>query len=72
MAKINFINAKRNSFYCDGIFSIGVYIKEGKAVLIDSGISKDVAKEVDKALTQANAQLSAIINTHITHSLMTL
>ncbi len=27
MAKINLIQAKDNSFYCDGIFSIGVYIK---------------------------------------------
>jgi glyoxylase-like metal-dependent hydrolase (beta-lactamase superfamily II) len=64
MAKINLIQVKDNSFYCDGIFSIGVYIKKNIAVLIDSGISKDVAKEVDKALIQANVQLAAIINTH--------
>lgn len=64
MAKINLVKVKDNSFYCDGIFSIGAYIKDGMAVLIDSGISKDVAKEVDKALGQADAQLTAIINTH--------
>lgn len=64
MAKINLIQVKGNSFYCDGVFSIGVYIKDGMAVLIDSGISKDSAKEVDKALVQANVQLMAIINTH--------
>lgn len=64
MAKINLINVKNNSFYCDSVFSIGVYIKDRMAVLIDSGISKDVAKEVDKALAQANAQVTAIINTH--------
>lgn len=64
MAKINLIQVKGNSFYCDGVFSIGVYIKDKMAVLIDSGISKDVAKEVDKALVQAHAQLTAIINTH--------
>lgn len=64
MAKINLVKVKNNSFYCDGIFSIGAYIKDGTAVLIDSGISKDVAKEVDKALGQADAQLTAIINTH--------
>lgn len=64
MAKINLLKAKGNSFYCDGIFSIGVYIKDNTAVLIDSGISKDVAKEVDRALAQAKAQLIAIINTH--------
>lgn len=64
MAKINLIQAKGNSYYCDSIFSIGVYIKEKKAVLIDSGISRDVAKEIDKCLIQANVQVAAIINTH--------
>lgn len=64
MAKINLIQAKGNSFFCDGIFSIGVYIKDKSAVLIDSGISKDVAKEIDKALIEANVQVMAIINTH--------
>jgi glyoxylase-like metal-dependent hydrolase (beta-lactamase superfamily II) len=64
MAKINLIQVKGNSFYCDSVFSIGVYIKGKMAVLIDSGISKDVAKEVDKSLTQANIQVAAIINTH--------
>lgn len=43
MAKINLIQVKDNSFYCDSVFSIGAYIKEKMAVLIDSGISKDVA-----------------------------
>ncbi len=64
MGKINLIQVKDNSFYCDSVFSIGVYIKDKMAVLIDSGISKDVAKEVDKSLTQANIQVAAIINTH--------
>ncbi len=50
MAKINLIQAKDNSFYCDSIFSIGVYIKHKMAVLIDSGISKDVAKDIDTSL----------------------
>ncbi|MFI5342964.1 MAG: MBL fold metallo-hydrolase [Chlamydiales bacterium] len=64
MAKINLIKAKNNSFYCDSIFSIGVYIKEKMAVLIDSGISRDIANEIDKSLIQANIQVAAIINTH--------
>lgn len=34
------------------------------AVLIDSGISKDLAKELNKTLTQANYEAVAIINTH--------
>ena len=34
------------------------------AVLIDSGISRDIAKEIDKCLIQANVQVATIINTH--------
>lgn len=64
MAKIQLIAVKGNSFYCDGVFSIGVYIEDHKAVLIDSGISKDVAKEIDKCLKEAHVQITAIINTH--------
>lgn len=64
MAKIGLLHAKGNSFFCDGIFSIGVYIKDKKAVLIDSGISKDTAKEVNKALAETGIDVAAIINTH--------
>lgn len=64
MGKVNLIQAKNNSFFCDGVFSIGVYRMGERAVLIDSGISKDVAKEVDKVLKQANLRVAAIINTH--------
>ncbi|MBA2727986.1 MAG: MBL fold metallo-hydrolase [Parachlamydiaceae bacterium] len=64
MARINLIRVKDNSYYCNSIFSIGVYIKDNMAVLIDSGISKEVAKEVDKSLSQINIHVAAIINTH--------
>lgn len=64
MAKMNLLQVKGNSFFCDGIFSIGVYIKGKVAVLIDSGISKDVAKEVHKVLNAENIQVCALINTH--------
>jgi glyoxylase-like metal-dependent hydrolase (beta-lactamase superfamily II) len=64
MGKINLIAAKGNSFFCDGIFSVGVYVKNDEAILIDSGISKDYAKEINKALIENKLQLKAIINTH--------
>lgn len=64
MAKIQLIPIKNNSFYCSGVFSVGVYIKDGLAVLIDSGISKDSAKEIDKCLMEAGVRITAIINTH--------
>ena len=64
MAKINLIQIKGHSYFCEGIFSIGVYIKDNRVILIDSGISKDVAKDVDKALMSKGLQVAAIINTH--------
>jgi glyoxylase-like metal-dependent hydrolase (beta-lactamase superfamily II) len=64
MSQISLISVTGNSFYCDGAFSIGAYIRDKIAILIDSGVSKDVAKEVDKSLTRVGVQIAAIINTH--------
>jgi glyoxylase-like metal-dependent hydrolase (beta-lactamase superfamily II) len=64
MTQINLVRAKGNSFFCDGVFSVGVYMMGKKAILIDSGISKEVAKEIDKTLTHDGVQVVAIINTH--------
>lgn len=64
MAHINLVRAQGNSFFCDGVFSVGVYIQDAKAVLIDSGISNDVAKEIDRTLAREGLQVEAIINTH--------
>jgi glyoxylase-like metal-dependent hydrolase (beta-lactamase superfamily II) len=64
MAKINLVQAQGNSFFFDSIFSIGVYIKDREVILIDSGISKDLAKDLNKSLMEANYRVVAIINTH--------
>jgi glyoxylase-like metal-dependent hydrolase (beta-lactamase superfamily II) len=64
MGVLHLVHVKGNSFYCDGIFSVGVYRSGTKAILIDSGISKDVAKDIDQALQQSGLLPSAIIITH--------
>ncbi len=64
MAKINLVQAKGSSFFFDSIFSIGVYTKDREVILIDSGISKDLAKDLNKSLVEANYRVAAIINTH--------
>lgn len=64
MVKMNLIQVKGNSFYFDGIFSVGAYIKNKTAILIDSGISKSIAKDLDKALLRDHIEIVAIINTH--------
>lgn len=64
MAKFALQHAGGNSYFLTGRLSIGVYAKDGKAVLIDSGIDADNAKAVDKVLREAGYAVSAIINTH--------
>jgi glyoxylase-like metal-dependent hydrolase (beta-lactamase superfamily II) len=55
---------KGNSYYFEGRINIGVYIKDGKATLVDSGIDDDYARKVVNALNEKNIVISAIINTH--------
>ncbi len=38
------------SFFFDSLFSISVYVKNNMAVLIDGGISKDLAKDPKKPM----------------------
>lgn len=64
MGKMNLVEVKNRSYYCDGVFAVGVYIAGSEALLVDSGISKEVAKEVDKAVRAKGASVAAIINTH--------
>lgn len=64
MPQPKLINAKGSSFFYDQRLSIGVYIKDKKAVLIDSGIDTETAKAVDKLLVKEGCTLEAIINTH--------
>ncbi len=64
MAKIVLQHVRGSSYFLSGRLSIGVYIKDGVAVLIDSGIDTDNAKAVDKVLREAGCVVGAIINTH--------
>jgi glyoxylase-like metal-dependent hydrolase (beta-lactamase superfamily II) len=64
VAKNNLKLIQGNTFFFDGIFSVGVYKKNKKTILIDSGISKDLAKEFHKILIQEGDEVIAIINTH--------
>ena len=63
--KINLKQVAENSFYCDGYFAVGVYrCNDNGVVLIDSGVDKNLAKLIDKALRQEKLTVHAIINTH--------
>jgi glyoxylase-like metal-dependent hydrolase (beta-lactamase superfamily II) len=54
----------RNSYYFDSKICIGVYIKDNKAILIDSGMDDDYARKVHNALKDHGDEIAAIINTH--------
>lgn len=64
MSKVALNLVKGNSYFCNGIFSIGVYIQNGSAVLIDSGSDEQSAKDALDALATHNYDPKAIINTH--------
>jgi glyoxylase-like metal-dependent hydrolase (beta-lactamase superfamily II) len=64
MPKITLIPIKGNSYICDGFLSIGVYLQDRKALLIDSGGDDSCAKDVNNALEAEGYEVSAIINTH--------
>lgn len=66
MNSIELRKARGNSYYLTGKLSVGVYLNESNksAILIDSGIDKDLAKKLDKAILQNGYQPTAIINTH--------
>lgn len=53
------------AFYLPGSNNLGVVTtSDGGAILIDTGLDRDVAKQVRKALDAAKLRLIAIINTH--------
>ena len=64
MAKLTLQPIKGNSYFFSGVLSIGVYIHEGIATIIDSGGDESCAKDISKAIEEAGYKLGAIINTH--------
>lgn len=63
MSKTSLTLVKENSYFCTGIFAIGVYLHDNKAILFDSGSDEQSAKNASDAI-EAQAHISAIINTH--------
>jgi len=64
MPKVSLTPIRGNSYFCNGIFSIGVYIHNKAAILIDSGSDERSAKDALDALQEHGYKIAAIINTH--------
>lgn len=64
MPKVALSLVKGNSYFCDGFLSIGVYVQDEIAILIDSGNDESCAKDVHNAILAEGYEVAAIINTH--------
>jgi len=53
-----------NTYYIDAAVCVGLYVVDGKAILIDSGGDKEFGRQINKALQEKDWELTAIINTH--------
>jgi prolyl-tRNA editing enzyme YbaK/EbsC (Cys-tRNA(Pro) deacylase)/glyoxylase-like metal-dependent hydrolase (beta-lactamase superfamily II) len=64
MPKFDLTLVKGASYFFSGRLSVGAYIRDKVATLIDTGIDKDSAKGFDDALKAKGFKVGAIINTH--------
>ncbi|PKM94228.1 MAG: MBL fold metallo-hydrolase [Firmicutes bacterium HGW-Firmicutes-1] len=64
MASLSLMPIKGNTYYIPSPTNIGVYVQNNEATIIDSGLDKDVAKQILKLLAEQGWSLSCIINTH--------
>jgi glyoxylase-like metal-dependent hydrolase (beta-lactamase superfamily II) len=58
------VKAGRNTWLLLGGSNIGLVVVEGKALIVDSGLDKDSARQVAKALEELGAKAHALIITH--------
>jgi prolyl-tRNA editing enzyme YbaK/EbsC (Cys-tRNA(Pro) deacylase)/glyoxylase-like metal-dependent hydrolase (beta-lactamase superfamily II) len=61
---LELIKISGGSHYISGGMSFGVYVKDGKAILFDTGIDKSAAKAIEAALKANGIVPVAIINSH--------
>ena len=64
MSKLTLQHIHGNSYFFNSVLSIGVYINQNKATLIDSGSDETWAKNISTTLEAAGYEIDSIINTH--------
>lgn len=64
MGKLTIVPIKGNTYYIPAPTNIGVYVKGNEATIIDSGLDKDIAKQILKVILEEGWTLKTIINTH--------
>lgn len=64
MAKLKIEHIKGNTYYIPSPSNVGIYVEDGRAILIDSGNDKEAGKQILRLLDEQGWELEAIINTH--------
>jgi glyoxylase-like metal-dependent hydrolase (beta-lactamase superfamily II) len=64
MASLTLHHVSGNTCYIPAPTCIGLYEKDGTAVLIDSGNDRDAGRQIAKLLNERGVKLELIVNTH--------
>ncbi|MBC7959590.1 MAG: MBL fold metallo-hydrolase [Vallitaleaceae bacterium] len=64
MAQLTIEHLKGNTYYIACPTNIGFYVEDGEATVIDSGIDKDMGKQILKLVTEKGWVLKHVVNTH--------
>lgn len=64
MASLKLCHLAGNTYYIPAPTIIGMYEKDGYAILIDSGNDKEAGRQINKLLEERGLHLELILNTH--------
>lgn len=64
MAKLQIEQLGAQTYCIPAPTNIGIFVENGKALLIDSGNDKEAGRQINKLLNERGWELSMIINTH--------
>ncbi len=64
MSQLTLIQLSNSTYYIPSPANVGLFLKNNKAILIDSGSDKEAGRQILKLLKEHNMELSLIVNTH--------
>lgn len=66
MYDIQLMHIYGSSHFCSGKYAVGVYLDKSSrsAILIDSGSDENIARAIDKEITNRGYRISGILHTH--------
>ena len=64
MAQLQLQQLSGSTWILPGMVNIGVYVRAGRAVIIDSGNDKEAGRQINKRIAEQGWEIEVIINTH--------